>query len=287
VYPDRFQLEERLPGYAQTHTLTLDFGSSLKGKDDLVLFLYGWVDYGYSSSNLAAQQAGIEPLSPKLEIVGEDGEWQSLVEDMGYPAGLPRMMTVDLRRLGPFSDSRFRITTNLRIYWDQIFMAQVGKDSAKITKLPASFADLHSRGYPREHSPDGKKPLVYDYAIMDRTFPFRNLSGAYTRLGRVTDLLTETDDRFVIFGRGEEVTLKFKADRLPTLPKGWKRDFLFYSNGYCKDMDPNTAFPDTVEPLPFHGMSAYPYPEGEQYPQDAAHLEYLRLYNTRRVGGGP
>jgi Tfp pilus assembly protein PilF len=288
TYPDRFKVEERLPGYAETHTLTFDFGSALKGKDDLVLFLYGWVDYGYSSSNLAAHQAGIELLSPWLEAVGEDGEWHTLIEDMGYPAGLPRMMTVDLRRLGPFEDGRFRITTNLRVYWDQIFMAQVEKaSSAKITKLPASHADLHTRGYPREHSPDGKKPLIYDYGIMDRTFQFRNLAGAYTRLGQITDLLTEADDRFVIFGRGEEVTLKFKADRLPHLPKGWKRDFLFYSNGYCKDMDPNTAFPDTVEPLPFHGMSAYPYPEGEQYPQDPSHLEYLRVYNTRRIGGSP
>ena len=287
-YPDRFKVEERLPGYAETHTLTLDFGSALKGKENLVLFLYGWVDYGYSSTNLAAFQAGVLPMSPKLETVGEGGEWESLEADMGYPAGLPRMMTVDLRRHGPFSDSRFRITTNLRVYWDQIYLAEVDKDSnAKITKLPVSYADLHARGYPREHSPDGKKPLIYDYGIMDRTFPFRNLSGAYTRFGEVTELLSAVDDRFVIFGRGEEVTLKFKATGLPHLPKGWKRDFLFVSNGYCKDMDPNTAFPDTVEPLPFHGMSAYPYPEGENYPDDAAHQAYRKTYNTRQVSGRP
>ena len=287
-YPDRFKVEERLPGFAETHTLTLDFGQALKGKENLVLFLYGWVDYGYSSSNLAASQAGIEPLSPRLETVGDDGEWQTLVGDMSYPAGLPRMMTVDLRGHGPFSDSRFRITTNLRVYWDQIFMAEVEKDGgAKITKLPPSYADLHSRGYPREHSPDGKRPLVYDYGIMDRTVPFRNLAGAYTRFGKVTELLSTPDDQYVIFGRGEEITLKFKADRLPPLPKGWKRDFLFVSNGYCKDMDPNTAFPDTVEPLPFHGMSAYPYPEGEHYPDDPAHREYLKTYNTRRLSGRP
>ncbi|MCI0655755.1 MAG: FG-GAP-like repeat-containing protein, partial [Acidobacteria bacterium] len=218
-YPDRFKVEERLLGYAETHTLTLDFGSALKGKEDLVLFLYGWVDYGYSSTNLAAFQAGILPISPKLETVGEGGEWETLEEDMGYPAGLPRMMTVDLRKHGPFTDSRFRITTNLRVYWDQIFLAEVDKSSdAKITKLPVSYADLHARGYPREHSPDGKKPLVYDYGIMDRTFPFRNLAGAYTRFGGVTELLSEVDDRFVIFGRGEEITLKFKATGLPHLP---------------------------------------------------------------------
>ena len=287
-YPDRFKVEERLPGFAETHSLTLDFGNALKGKQNLVLFLYGWVDYGYSSTNLAAFQAELEPKPPKLETVGAGGEWETLVEDMGYPAGLPRMMTVDLREHGAFTDARFRITTNLRVYWDQVFMAEVEKDGpAKITKLPVSYADLHRRGYPREHSPDGKKPLVYDYGIMDLSTPFRNLAGSYTRFGNVTELLSEVDDRFVIFGRGEEVTLKFKAGGLPHLPKGWKRDFLFASNGYCKDMDPNTAFPDTVEPLPFHGMSGYPYPEGEQYPDDPGHQAYRKTYNTRQVSGRP
>ena len=33
---------------------------------------------------------------------------------------------------------------------------------------------------------------------------------------------------------------------------------MLHADGYCKDMDLYTAFPDTVEPLPFHGMSYYP-----------------------------
>ena len=41
----------------------------------------------------------------------------------------------------------------------------------------------------------------------------------------------------------------------------------------------------SVEPLPFHGMSAYPYPEDERYPQTSAHLEYLQDYNTRGIKG--
>jgi len=288
TYPDRFPLMERLPGYAEPHTLTLDFGGAIRGKENLVLFLYGWVDYGYSSTNLAASQAGIEPMPPRLEEMGPEGTWETLAEDMGYPAGMPRVMTVDLRNHPPFSDGRFRITTNMRIYWDQIFLAEVENDSAmKITKLPAVYADLHSRGYPREHSPDGKQPLVYDYNLMDRSFPFRNVAGSYTRFGPVTELLQDADDRFVLFGKGEEVTLKFKAQGLPHLPRGWKRDFLLYVNGYCKDMDPNTAFPDTVDPLPFHAMSAYPYPEGEHYPDDPSHVEYLKRFNTRQVSGHP
>ena len=50
-------------------------------------------------------------------------------------------------------------------------------------------------------------------------------------------------------------------------------------------MDPHTAYPLTVTPLPFHGMSDYPYPDAESYPLDEEHLRYIRKYNTREVGG--
>ena len=38
-----------------------------------------------------------------------------------------------------------------------------------------------------------------------------------------------------------------------------------------------------MEPLPFLGMSTYPYPATERYPDDEAHREYRRTWNTRRV----
>jgi hypothetical protein len=50
-------------------------------------------------------------------------------------------------------------------------------------------------------------------------------------------------------------------------------------------MDPYTAFPDTVEPLPFRGMSGYPYGDGEAYPNDPEHRAYRERWNTRRVYG--
>ena len=57
----------------------------------------------------------------------------------------------------------------------------------------------------------------------------------------------------------------------PPPPAGWTRDFLLKVDGWAKDRDPNTAFSTTVEPLPFHAMSRYPYPAGEHYPADAVH----------------
>ena len=86
---------------------------------------------------------------------------------------------------------------------------------------------------------------------------------------------------FTIIAPGDELTMHFDATKLPALPAGWKRSFIFYANGWVKDGDLNTKFSETVEPLPFHGMSGYPYPATEHYPDDAAHRSYLRIYQTR------
>ena len=53
----------------------------------------------------------------------------------------------------------------------------------------------------------------------------------------------------------------------------------------AKDGDLNTAYSQTVEPLPFHGMSSYPYPEEEHYPEDPRHQEYRKKFNTRQLSG--
>jgi hypothetical protein len=85
----------------------------------------------------------------------------------------------------------------------------------------------------------------------------------------------------VVMGSGDELKLRFRATGLPELPVGWKRDFLLLVDGWAKDADANTAFSQSVLPLPFHAMSRYPYPAGERYPDDEAHRTYAREYLTR------
>ena len=65
------------------------------------------------------------------------------------------------------------------------------------------------------------------------------------------------------------------------LKPGWVRDFILYSDGWDKDGDINTLTSQTVEPLPFHGMSAYPYPDTEHYPDDAKRIGGIGLNITR------
>ena len=48
-------------------------------------------------------------------------------------------------------------------------------------------------------------------------------------------------------------------------------------------MNLHSSSPDTLLPLPFHGMTRYPYAAPEAYPSTPAHREYLECYNTRVV----
>jgi hypothetical protein len=73
----------------------------------------------------------------------------------------------------------------------------------------------------------------------------------------------------------------FDVAELPQPKPGWVRDYLIYVDGFGKDMDPNSATPYFLGPLPFHGMSRFPYSGDERYPDSEAHQEYLREWNTR------
>jgi len=109
------------------------------------------------------------------------------------------------------------------------------------------------------------------------------MTGRYTREGDVRELLLKSDDMFVVSRSGDEISLSFEAKALPPLPAGWKRTFLLYADGFSKEMDINSASPDRLAPLPFHGMSRYPYPSTEHYPLTDERRKYIEKYNTRVV----
>jgi tetratricopeptide (TPR) repeat protein len=275
-YPDRFEL---LPfkGYAFEHSLTLDLGELEEGAH-YVLLLHGWVDYADSSANLAASQAGVALVPPSLEVGEAGGSFSPALPRMGFPAGLPKTMLVDLEALVSPGKNRARIVTSMRLYWDQIRIGKVVEaPEMVVTELPPSSAELRFLGYPAPYNPDGGRPSLYTY---DEILP-RELwdahEGFYTRYGDVGPLVEAVDDRYVVARHGDELRLGFAESALPRLPEGFERSFMVVADGFGKDMDLNSAYPDTVEPLPFHGMPSYPYPEGTESPA-------RDRYQTRYVG---
>jgi len=302
-------------GFAEPHSLELDLGEPYRG-GPLWLLMHGEVEYFSANSMYAADQAGLAPFAPYVEALDEKGRWVRVVEDLGFPAGGARTMTADLKGKLPAGTRRIRLTTNLQIYWDSILVdrteqgvvewtSKVGEPSspslklvsssldsfsharsarASITAVPLTRASLEFHGFPLkiEGTPPGNVQYVYERA--SATGPYTRPAGAYTRYGNVLPLLTAVDDKFVVFGSGDQVALDFDPAGLPALPHGWARDYFFVANGYEKDMDFYAYRGDSVDPLPFGGMRGYPY-SGRDFPDDAEHLRYLLEYNTRFMSG--
>ena len=273
-------------GFANLHALTLDLGA-VDAQSPLRLLMTGYVNYFSATSLYGAWQAGIKPVSPYIEAEMPDGSWKRVLEDAGFPAGLERTIVVDLTGRLPEGARRIRLVSNLEIFWDQVLVDNHAEAEASTTEVPLAMATLHFRGYPRQIDLASSGDLDYDYDRVSLTGPFQHERGNYTRMGDVTELVKGVDDRYAIFGSGEEIAAEFDASRLPALQAGWKRDYFFYANGYVKDMDWWDASPFTVAQLPFHRMSKYPYPANEKFPDDAGALEYQLNWNTRFDSGEP
>jgi hypothetical protein len=171
----------------------------------------------------------------------------------------------------------------MNVYWDQVFVAPLTSAPPAATVLEVRTAELAERGCMQEFSPDGKQPTLYDYHRLERV-PVSRQSGFLTRFGDVTELLQTRDDRFAIFGPGDEITVAFDARKLPPLASGWKRSFVLQTRGYTKSAGPFIMTGATVEPLPFQKMTRFPYGPEESYPKTPAHEDYQRRFNTRRAG---
>lgn len=278
-YPDAFQRD--INGRASEHSLTLSFPDSAA---DPVLFLHGWVDWADGSTFVASSQTKKGGLAaPSLQVKDTAGRWVTVIEDMGMPAGKPKTIAVDLRGKWLSKSRDIRIVTSMAVYWDEAFLGENARDPrVKISDMLPSLAALDFRGFSAvKVHPERKQPEHFDYHSVKPTSMWNPTPGFYTRYGDVKSLLAKIDDQFLVMGAGDEVKLEFDAAKLPALPEGWTREFLIFFDGYAKDADANTAYSSSVGPLPFHGMRSYPYPSTEQYPNDPAHQDYQRNFNTR------
>lgn len=280
TYPDTFR--RSYLDVADLHNLDLDFGKAAPD-NRAVLILNGWVDWADGSTFMAASQAKKDLVLPYLQVKDAAGRWQTVIQDMGIPAGKPKTIAVDLTGKFLSASREIRIVTNLCVYWDEIFLSEEpAAPPVRLTDIPAQSADLRFRGFstPVIH-PQRRQPEAFDYDQWMPVSMWNPTQGLYTRYGDVLPLLGAIDDRLVIMGSGDELRLLFPEHAVKPLPAGWKRDFLLFVDGWAKDADANTAYGQTVEPLPFHAMSQYPYKHGEHYPDDPAHRQYREQYNTR------
>lgn len=265
-------LDHRFIGrLAADQVLTLEFAAPLTDRRP-VLVIDGWVEYPYSQTMFAAWQAGAGYRAPTLEARGADGRWHVVLAQFGYPAGMPRRMSVPLDGLPDGTDA-LRLVTNQEIYWDRVAVVSAeALPAAQRTVLPLANAALAETGFARRTTGPQRQPH-YDYAQRSPLWDTRHMAGHYTAFGPATELLATRDDATAILGPGEEVQLEFSA-ALPALPDGWRRRFVLEAHGWAKDMDLYTAHGTTLEPLPSSGL--------EETTRDALHARYNTRYRAGR-----
>jgi len=272
-------LERAVPGFAVEHHMELDLGEAPTDAP-VLLVLDGWVRYATMAEMTAAGEQGVTPLGPALDVLGADGQWREHSPDIGMPAGRPKTMVLDLTGAFDGPEQRIRIRSNLLLYWDRVRVDRSGDTQPRQEHiLPLTDARLWRSGYPLASAPAEAEPLAYDGDHFRPHMDYIVAPGAYTRLGTVTPLLEATDDRMVVMSHGEAIDLRYDVSALPPVAPGWTRSWAVLLDGWMKDQEPGTLAGETVEPLPWHAMSAYPPPAGEEPPEAVQRAQ--AAWNTR------
>ena len=198
-------------------------------------------------------RTAVRPSGLALEAL-VDGAWRVIAPDLGFPAGKNKTMVIDLAT--PLAATRFRLRTNLEIYWDWLAVGSRVASPWPTMRLQPNAADLVYRGFSTTSSTRGDAPETPVYApVANVAQRWRDLEGYYTRFGDVRELLAGVDDRYVIMNAGDELRLRFPAQAAPRA--GWRRDFVLIGDGWEKDGDYNTGHSQTVLPLPDHARPDY------------------------------
>lgn len=258
--------------------LTLDLGD-LSNAPQIKLIINGMVDWGAAEVYYdwiakfdAASAKGLVPNGtqitppPYIEVQDSTGHWVRVPESVQLPLPadyVARTFVVDLTGIFPADVSKYQIRINN--FWNVTF-DYIGIDTSP--QEPVSIQRI---------DPSASLNQVFSSPS--------TASGNFTRYGDVTELLLNADDMFVIGRQGDEVSLLFPAGGLLPPAESMERDYFVFVACWFKDPPNNWGygFEFTVDPLPFQGMSGFPYPPTESYPHDDAHLNYLSEWNTRVI----
>jgi hypothetical protein len=258
--------------------LTIDLGN-LSGADQIKLVINGRADWGdpapyypwierfeeAAAKGLVADGTEVSP-APFMEVKDLNGNWVRPPNDKQIPLPsdyVARTFVVDVTDLFPAgtTDYEIRIFNFWNITWDYIGIDLSTQENVTVQKITpqATFTQLWETS--------------------------SNSSGIFTRYGDVTPLIQTADEMYVIGRQGDQILLRFPMADLSEPAEGMEREYFLVTACFYKD-EPGAwgfGFTFTVDPLPFQGMSGYPYPATESYPYDSAHLAYLEEYNTRVI----
>jgi len=259
-YADTFQLGQ-FQGIARDHALEFELPENAAVNDNVELAIVGqaWIYPTDSSLNVAISQTSTAiPHDLVLEAFSEGKGWHAVSDGLGFPAGKNKNVVIpfpkDALKAGL---RRFRLRTNLEVYWDYLGWATIQPHTELKTTVASTLsAELRYRGFSDVGEARRRAPDIPHYERIETVGArWRDLEGFYTRYGDVAELLSGVDDRYVIMNAGDEMVLRFAVP--PPPPTGWTRDFVLVGDGWVKDGDLNTAHSRTVQPLPAHRRQVY------------------------------
>ncbi len=210
------------------------------------------------------------------------------MDDMGFPAGLARTMIADLTGRVPAGTRKIRIVTNLKIYWDRIRIANSAPNLPfNLHEVPLAAATLDFKGYPRVIEGNPLNDIRYVYEDISPTGPYTRQIGNYTRYGDVSALVQASDEKYAIYGSGDEVQVEFNPSNLPPLTRRMDARLLFLRRWLRQRYGFLCRPRRHSRPAPLPHPNPLSLSQRHQYPTDADHLKYLLNYNTRPVAGPP
>ena len=249
----------------QWNSLDLNLGNLSGAKDIKLVFVAttNWPTTQQGGTNFMAyaNKPGVTPSPPPyMEVKDANGNWIRVPDDRQFPLPdvTPEAFVVNLTGLFPTNDYSLRINTYQNITFDYIGVDTTPEQNIILHTINPTSADFEQVFWSGSNS-----------------------TGNFTRYGDVTSLVQSDDNQFVIGREGDGVALLFPAN-LTAVPQGWVRDYFLVASVWFKGKG-LPYMPFTVDPLPFQGMSSFPYPANETYPYDSKNLKYLSQYNTRSI----
>ncbi len=271
----RVQLNEDANIGFDYKTLEIDLGD-VSGAPQVKIVMNAQSLRPFTPEGLARQRSF--GAGTKLEVQRTDGTWELVpTSEATLPNAMEfgRTYAFDITKAMHDTTGKVRFTYLFKTYIDMIGVDTSLDIPVYPVEVPMTSASLGSHGVDsRSNSTD-----IYKYVYGTQTGEGSLFPGAYTRYGDVTPLLQSTDDKFVVYGQGDELTLRFLKASEPA--PGTRRSFVVYVDGYYKSM--KSAVEHAVDPMPFAAMSNFPYGADEHYPDDADHVAYQQEYNTRLV----
>ena len=222
--------------------------------------------------------------APRLEVEQADGTWRTAVEDIGVPVGRPQTLVVDLAgklaAIAPRPDRH----DHARLLGPGRRRRAGGRGRARPAAAPTPRRPtLRERGFSAEASPDGREPLGYDYARVSLALAVEDDAGPLHAHGRRAPAARRGRRLFRRLEAGRRARARLRrAARCRRCAPGWARTFLLHGDGFSKEMDINSASPDVVLPLPYHGMKAVPVRRAADAPPRARRRPRpAEAWNTR------